>query len=86
MAKYTFTLTAEFDDAHDPDTIGNAIDTLLETAQSTPGILDDLGDPTIGDTDGQLQAMLEQPETDDATYVLREVYELLGLPIPSFLD
>ena len=86
MAKYTFTITAEFDDAHDIDVIGGAIDTLLETALSTPGVLDDLGNPQIGETDGQLQAMLERPETDDATYVLREVYTLLGLPIPSFLD
>ena len=84
--KTTFTLTVEHDDAHDADTIGNAVDTLLETALSTPGILDDLGNPEIGQTGLELAYLLTHPDTDDATYVLRQVYKHMGLPIPSFLE
>jgi len=87
MRKHTFTLTVEYnEELVDVDVLGEAVDTLLETALSTPGILDDLGDPEIGVTDGQLQGVLEQPDTDDATYVLRQVYELMGVPLPAFLE
>jgi hypothetical protein len=82
----TFTLTVEHDDAHDGDTIGSAVDTLLETALSTPGILDELGNPEIGQTGLELHELLRQPDTDDATYILREVYKHMGLPIPAFLE
>ena len=34
----------------------------------------------------QIRSILEQPETDDATYVLREVYEHLGMSVPDFLE
>jgi len=53
---------------------------------STPGILDDLGNPTIGETGLELAYLLTHPDTDDATYVLREVYKLMGLPVPEFLE
>jgi len=86
LIKSTFTLTVEHDEAHDEDTIGEAVDTLLETALSTPGILDDLGNPTIGETGLELAYLLTHPDTDDATYVLREVYKLMGLPVPEFLE
>ena len=86
QASFTFTLKVDFDDAHDGDAIGNAVDTLLETALSTPGILDDLGNPEIGQTGLELHELLRQPDTDDATYVLRQVYMLMGLPIPTFLE
>ena len=85
--KYTFTIAVEYDDEKaDEDAIGNAVDTLLETALSTPDILGDLGNPKIGQTDGQLQQLLTQPDTDDAHHVLREVYKTMGLPLPDFLD
>jgi hypothetical protein len=32
----------------DSESIASAMDTLLETAASTPGILDEYGDPEIG--------------------------------------
>jgi hypothetical protein len=83
---YTFTLKVDFDDAHDGDTIGNAVDVLLETALSTPGILDDLGNPDIGQTGLELHELLLRPDTDDATYILRQVYIKMNLPIPAFLE
>lgn len=86
QTKSTFTLTVEHDDAHDEDTIGNAVDTLLETATSTPGILDDLGNPEIGQTGLELSYLLTHPDTDDAHYILREVYKHMNLPIPTFLE
>ena len=84
--KTTFTITVEHDDAHDGDTIGEAVDTLLETALSTPGILDEIGNPRVGDTDLQLATLLAEPDVDDAHYILREVYKHMGLPLPSFLE
>jgi len=86
MNTSTFTITVVHDDNHDVDTIGNALDMLLETATSTPGILDDLGNPEIGVVDGQLEEMLRRPDTDDARFILRQVYEHLNLPIPDFLE
>jgi len=85
--KHTFTITVEYDPTFaNADAIGNGVDTLLETAASTPGILDDLGNPQIGAIDGQLQQLLTQPDTDDAHYVLREVYKHMGLDLPDFLE
>lgn len=86
MATYTFTLPVEHGDDQDADSLGYAIDALLETALSTPGILDEYGSPTIGETCGELQELLLRPDTDDATYILRQVYVKMGLPIPSFLE
>jgi len=34
----------------------------------------------------QLKAALSEPDTDDATYNLRMVHEMLGLPIPEYLE
>ncbi|MHC4238027.1 MAG: hypothetical protein ACYSSM_07305 [Planctomycetota bacterium] len=46
MAKAILTIEIEFDEnVTDADAVGVAIDTLLETAMSTPGILDEYGDP-----------------------------------------
>ena len=86
LIKSTFTLTVEHDDAHDEDTIGGAVDTLLETATSTPGILDDLDNPTIGETGLELAYLLAHPDTDDAHYILRQVYKHMGVPLPNFLE
>lgn len=86
-AKYTFTLTVNYNpDLTDEDSVGAAVDYLLETALDTPGILDEYGDPDVSQTDGSLQHMLEQPDTDDAHYLLREVYKHFGLDLPGFLE
>lgn len=53
MSKQTATLTIEieFDPSiTDADAVGVAVDSLLETAMSTPGILDEYGNPSIGQT------------------------------------
>lgn len=43
-------IAVEFDDENtDADGIATALDRLLETAMSTPGILDEYGDVGIGD-------------------------------------
>ena len=45
-------IPVEYDHRHaDPDGLAVAIDKLLETATSTPGILDDYGNPKIGPTE-----------------------------------
>ena len=45
------TIEVEFDpDVTDVHTVGDAVDNLLETAMSTPGILDRCGEPSIGQT------------------------------------
>lgn len=33
----------------DPDSLAEAFDKLLETARSTPGILDEYGNPEVGE-------------------------------------
>ena len=87
MEKYTFTITAEFDpEATSADDVGDAIDLLLDNALSSPGILDEHGDPTIREVDGTLTEMLSKPDTDDAHYILREVYKHMGVPLPGFLE
>jgi len=84
---YTFTVTVNFNpDITDADSVGNAVDTLLENALDTPGILDEYGSPDVHFTDGSLQQMLEQPDTDDAHHLLREVYKSMCLDIPSWLE
>lgn len=86
-ARITFTITVNYNpEATDEDAVGDAVDTLLETAQSTPGILDDYGNPEVSCTDGSLQYMLEQPDTDDAHYLLREVYKHMGVDVPEWLE
>jgi hypothetical protein len=50
MAKTTLTLDIDYDpDQTDPEELACAMDRLLETALSTPGILDDYGNPRIGE-------------------------------------
>lgn len=49
--KATLTIEIDFDpNVTDVDSVGEAVDTLLETAMSTPGILDEYGNPGIGQT------------------------------------
>lgn len=85
-ARYNFIITVNYDpDITTSDSVGHAVDTLLETALDTPGILDEYGSPDISCTDGGLQHMLEQPDTDDAHYLLREVYKHMGVDVPKWL-
>ena len=50
MAKSKFVVEVEYDPAiTDPESLASALDTLVETATSTPGILGDCGDPAIGE-------------------------------------
>lgn len=87
QVQYTFTITVEYDDDKaDEDCIGNALDTLLETAMSDPGILDAIGNPIVGQTGGQLQHLLTKPDADDAHWILGEIYKLFGLVAPDFVD
>lgn len=46
----TFIIQVVYDDRHtDPDALGEALDRLMETALSTPGLLDDYGTVEIGE-------------------------------------
>lgn len=48
--KVTLTIEVGYDDdCTDPDALAVALDTLMETAASTPGILDEYGDVKIGE-------------------------------------
>ncbi|HBO44909.1 MAG TPA: hypothetical protein DD670_13470 [Planctomycetaceae bacterium] len=50
MKKTTLLIDVRYDaDVTDPDGLATALDRLLETALSTPGILDDHGNPRVGD-------------------------------------
>jgi hypothetical protein len=45
----TFIIKVDYDDrSTDPDALGEALDRLMETALSTPGILDDYGQVEVG--------------------------------------
>ena len=74
-----------------PERIASELDGLLDNALSTQGILDNVGDPTISAFLLQhpeieaLKKYLQEPDIDDATFNLRIVYEVLGLPIPTYL-
>ena len=47
MARAVFTLQVDCDaNRTDPEALASALDRLLETALSTPGILEEYGDPT----------------------------------------
>jgi hypothetical protein len=49
MAKVTMTVEVEFDpEVTDSESVACALDALMETALSTPGILDEYGNPQIG--------------------------------------
>jgi hypothetical protein len=48
--KTTLTVDVEYDpELTDPDGLARAMDRLLETALSTPGIVEDCGDPQVGE-------------------------------------
>jgi hypothetical protein len=48
--KATFTVDIEFDERQtDVEAIASALDRLMATALSTPGIMDEYGDPRIGE-------------------------------------
>jgi len=50
MAKTTLTLDIEYDDeVTDPEALASAADRLLETVISTPGIVEEYGDPRFGE-------------------------------------
>jgi hypothetical protein len=34
----------------------------------------------------ELKVLLEEPDVDDAEYVLKEVYRIMGIDTPTFLD
>lgn len=45
----TFLIKVDYDDrSTDPDALGEALDRLMETVLSTPGILDDYGQVEVG--------------------------------------
>lgn len=47
MARAVFTLQVDYDpEKTDPEALASALDRLLETALSTPGILEEYGNPT----------------------------------------
>ena len=62
----------------DPDSLAVAFDRLLETALSTPGILDDYGNPRAGEF---LSASVEEP---DKLRLLRELYDYMYKSVESF--
>jgi hypothetical protein len=48
--KTKLSIDVEFDgDKTDPESLASAADTLLQTALSTPGVLDECGDPQFGE-------------------------------------
>jgi hypothetical protein len=68
MKKTRFVLEAEYDPAMtDPEGLATALDRLLETACSTPGILEDYGNPTLG------QFTLAEPPASDLIQMCRRV-------------
>ena len=49
MAKCYMIVEVEYDPTiTDPESVSNALDTLMDTAKSTPGILDEYGNPRVG--------------------------------------
>jgi len=50
MKTTTLTVDVDYDpETTDPESLASALDNLLKTALSTPGILDDYGDPVVGE-------------------------------------
>lgn len=50
MAKTTLTVEVEYDDqVADPESLASAADRLLRTALSTPGIVEEYGEPRFGE-------------------------------------
>ena len=62
----------------EPDSLAVAFDRLLETALSTPGILDDYGNPQTGEF---LPFAAEGP---DKLRLLRELYDCIYKSVESF--
>lgn len=72
MAKATFTVQVTYDpEITDPESLASALDTLMETALSTPDILDDYGNPEVGEfypQEVEFTAMNMQPESDEISF------------------
>ena len=83
-------LPVDYDDeVTDPESLGNAIDTLLETAMSTDGILDEYGDPKILPTELPAHQFGECPEPNGVLDAHGEVTVRLangGLLISGWVD
>lgn len=48
-ARVTFLLPVDYDDeVTDPDTLGDTLDRIFETALGTPWVMDECGDPHVG--------------------------------------
>ena len=76
MAKTTLTLDVEYDDqVTDPESLASAADRLLKTALSTPGILDEYGNPRFGEF---LVTLTIAQAEDDSSHSLRRwvLYDL----------
>ncbi len=66
MNKTTLTVDVTYNPAMtDPESLASALDTLLNTALSTPGILEDYGDPVVGEF---------LAPRDNVAYVVSEVH------------
>lgn len=79
MAKCRLYLEVQYDPRlTDPDSLAVAFDRLLETSLSTPGILDDYGNPQAGEF---LPASVAEP---DKLRLLRELYDYLYHAVESF--
>ena len=74
--KTTLFLQIEFDpDRTDPDSLATAMDRLLETACSTPGILDEYGNPKIG----EFWVTSAGSTRDTAKRIIQELLDCPGL-------
>jgi hypothetical protein len=74
MARTTLTVDIKYDpELTDPEGLASAMDRLLETALSTPGIMEEYGDPKVGEffvadtsPDSAAACSLASPETEFA--------------------
>jgi len=67
MARALIAVEVEYDPRiTDAESVAGAVDALLETALSTPGILDEYGDPTLGET----QVIMEPADQHGRTWDL----------------
>jgi hypothetical protein len=82
MAKTTLTVDIEYDpELTDPEGLASAMDRLLETALSTPGIMEEYGDPRIG------EFLVAEPAGSDLQhYTLRIDGPLLRKQRQALLD
>jgi hypothetical protein len=71
MAKTTLTVDIEYDpELTDPEGLASAMDRLLETALSTPGIMDEYANPKVGEFFVASMAGDRPPPDDDSRWVL----------------